>query len=137
MTSTREPAEALPELHLRPSLLDTVRYAAAMWEFQRLHFDHDWARHEGLARSIVQGPLLGNYLVHTVERWVGGDAELESIGWRNHAVVPVDTPLVCGGSAATPDADGRDVTLWIRNDEGITVVTGTARVRRSPAERAP
>jgi hydroxyacyl-ACP dehydratase HTD2-like protein with hotdog domain len=114
--------ENLPELRLRPGLLDTVRYAAAMWEFQLLHFDHERARAEGLERSIVQGPLLGTYLVRVLDE----AGTLEHLSWRNHAVVPVDTSLVCGGSV-----DGSVASLWIRDDAGATVVSGSARVRRS------
>jgi hydroxyacyl-ACP dehydratase HTD2-like protein with hotdog domain len=114
--------ENLPELRLRPGLLDTVRYAAAMWEFQLLHFDHERARAEGLERSIVQGPLLGTYLVRVLD----GAGPLEHLAWRNHAVVPVDTPLVCGGSL-----DDGVASLWIRDGHGTTVVSGSARVRRS------
>lgn len=112
--------ENLPELHLRPGLLETVRYAAAMWEFQLLHFDHERARAEGLERSIVQGPLLGTYLV----RLLDGAGSLEHLRWRNHAVVPVDTDLVCGGTVE----DGA-ARLWIRDGAGTTVVSGSARLR--------
>ncbi|MPZ79579.1 MAG: hypothetical protein GEV28_03915 [Actinophytocola sp.] len=112
----------LPELRLRPGLLDTVRYAAAMWEFQLLHFDHERARAEGLERSIVQGPLLGTYLV----RLLGGAGPLEHLEWRNHAVVPVDTDLVCGG---TLDRGTGEARLWIRDGAGTTVVSGSALVR--------
>lgn len=105
-------------------------YAAAMWEFQRLHFDHDWAQREGLPRAIVQGPLLGNYLVATVEQWTAGALELERLAWRNHAVVPVDERLTCGGTIADATPTGhRDAELWIRNQEGTTVVSGSARLR--------
>jgi hydroxyacyl-ACP dehydratase HTD2-like protein with hotdog domain len=110
----------LPELALRPGLLDTVRYAAAMWEFQLLHFDPERARAEGLDRPIVQGPLLGTYLARVLD----GAGTLEHLAWRNHAVVPVDTGLVCGGSLV----DGA-ATLWIRDTAGTTVVSGSARVR--------
>lgn len=114
--------ENLPELRLRPDLLDTVRYAAAMWEFQLLHFDHDRARAEGLERSIVQGPLLGTYLA----RVLAPAGTVEHLEWRNHAVVPVGTDLVCGGTV-DPETGAADV--WIRDGDGTTVVTGTARVR--------
>jgi hydroxyacyl-ACP dehydratase HTD2-like protein with hotdog domain len=114
--------ENLPELRLRPDLLDTVRYAAAMWEFQLLHFDHDRARAEGLERSIVQGPLLGTYLA----RVLAPAGTVEHLEWRNHAVVPVGTDLVCGG---TVDRETGAADVWIRDGDGTTVVTGSARVR--------
>jgi hydroxyacyl-ACP dehydratase HTD2-like protein with hotdog domain len=128
-----EPDElALPELILRPGLLDTVMYAGAMWEFQRLHFDHEWAAHEGLARAIVQGPLLGNYLARTVGAATPAGWELAQLGWRNWAVVHVDEQLRCGGEW-TPAAAGstREARLWIRDGSGIEVVSGSARLRPS------
>lgn len=108
-------------------------YAAAMWEFQRLHFDHDWARREGLARAVVQGPLLGNYLAQTVEEWTAGVPELERVAWRHHAVVSVGEPLTCGGTVSAPDVDGRrEAVLWIRDSQAATVVSGSAGFRPVP-----
>jgi len=120
----------LPELTVHPGLLDTVMYSAAMWEFQRLHFDNEWARHEGLDRAVVQGPLLGNYLVRTVEAAMPPGLELAQLAWRNRAVVHVDEYLSCGGALARPAADGtRDVELWIRDGSDTPDVTGSARLR--------
>jgi hypothetical protein len=70
----------------------------------------------------VQGPLLGTYLA----RVLAGAGTVEHLEWRNHAVAPVGTDLVCGG---TLDPDTGEADVWIRNGEGITVVTGSARVR--------
>lgn len=117
----------IPVYEVRPGLLDTVRYAAAMWEFQRLHFDHAWARREGLAGAVVQGPLLGNYLARTVTEALPAGQELARLAWRNVAVVPVDEPLRCGGSWTAPDA----AELWICDGSGAVVVSGTAELRRT------
>lgn len=120
------------ELRKRPGLLETTMYAAAMWEFQRLHFDHDWARQEGLDRAIVQGPLLGNYLVETLDRWTCGVLEIERLTWRHHAVVEVDEALTCSGSIAPPTEEGhREAQLRIADDRGRTMVSATASLRPS------
>lgn len=135
-----EPEATTPlfELTKRPSLLETTMYAAAMWEFQRLHFDHDWARREGLARAIVQGPLLGNYLVETLDMWMRGVLDLERLTWRHHAVVEVDEVLTCSGSVAPPTEDGRrEAHLQIQDERGRTMVSATASLRSSAAGREP
>lgn len=112
----------------------TAMYAAAMWEFQRHHYDHDWARAEGLSQAIVQGPLLGNYLVETLDVWSGGVLDLSQLAWRHHAVAHVDEELTCGGAVTPPGPDRtREAVLWIRGDRGETKVTATARLRRRPA----
>jgi hydroxyacyl-ACP dehydratase HTD2-like protein with hotdog domain len=127
---------ALPELRVRPGLLDTVRYAAAMWEFQRLHFDHDWARTEGMDRAIVQGPLLGNYLARTVQEATPPGYEVASLQWRNLAVVHVEEDLRCGGEWSADAPDGtRAADLWIRDASGATVVTGSATIRLTGGAR--
>jgi hydroxyacyl-ACP dehydratase HTD2-like protein with hotdog domain len=121
----------LPELAVQPGLLDTVMYAAAMWEFQRLHFDQEWAMREGLARPVVQGPLLGNYLARMLDAGMPEGFELAHLAWRNRAVVYVGENLRCGGTL-TAQADGTlDAALWIRDGSDTTVVTGTARLRPS------
>jgi len=120
---------ALPELAVQPGLLDTVIYAAAMWEFQRLHFDEAWARHEGLERPVVQGPLLGNYLVRTVAAGTPAGFELAEIRWRNRAVVPVGEQLRCGGTLDPGPGDCFDAALWMVDSSGAEVVTGSARLR--------
>jgi hydroxyacyl-ACP dehydratase HTD2-like protein with hotdog domain len=125
----------LPELILRPGLLDTVMYAGAMWEFQRLHFDHQQAVHEGLASAVVQGPLLGNYLARTIEAGMPPGFELAQLGWRNRAVVHIDEELRCGGELTPVAADGsREARLWIRDGSQTEVVSGSARLR--PTTRA-
>jgi hydroxyacyl-ACP dehydratase HTD2-like protein with hotdog domain len=121
--------ESLPELAVTPQLMDAVMYAAAMWEFQRLHFDEAWARHEGLPGPIVQGPLLGNYLARAVTQGAPVDARLERLAWRNRAVVQVGVPLRIGGALGPPDLEGRRAAeLWIVDGSGSSVVTGSAQL---------
>ena len=55
---------------VQPTIRHAVMYAAAMWEFQRIHYDDRWAREEeGLPGAVVQGPVLGNYLVQSIQHW--------------------------------------------------------------------
>lgn len=127
-------SEDLPEWTVTPALIDTVMYAGAMWEFQRLHFDEQWAHREGLPGPIVQGPLLGNYLVRTVEEGMDGRYEVSRVDWRNLATVRVGDTLTCGGTVDHGPGGEVSGQLWITN-EGTVVVRGTATLRRR-AERA-
>ena len=127
-----EPAGTpITEWTVQPGLIDAVMFAGAMWEFQRLHFDHDWARQEGLERAIIQGPLLGNYLTRTVDEQLGGSYELDQITWRNRATVNVDEVLTCGGTLYLPSTDVPTADLWITDEAGTTVISGSAVLRPS------
>lgn len=119
----------ITEWTAQPGLIDVVMFAGAMWEFQRLHFDHDWAGQEGLERAIIQGPLLGNYLTRTVDEQLGGAYGLDQITWRNLATVNVDELLTCGGTLHVPAHDIPTADLSITNETGATVISGTAVLR--------
>jgi len=95
---------ALPELRTTPTLIDAVMYAAAMWEFQKIHFDDAWARAEQLEGAILQGPALGNILTRTLGQWAGPRARLTRLTWRNRGVALLGQPLVCRGSVRATQA---------------------------------
>lgn len=123
-------AEMGPE-SFDPSLTRLVMYAAAMWEFQRIHFDPEWARTEGLEGPIVHGPLLGTYLEQAVVRWMGDDATLRELEWRNRATAAADVGLAVRGTvtAVTRDGDGNwlcHCALVMDAADGTRVLTGRA-----------
>lgn len=119
----------LPDLVVTPELIDAVQYAAAMWEFQKLHFDPDWARAEGLDGPIAQGPLLGNYLARLVGGWAGPRGRLVRLSWRNRGVAVLGHSLTCSGrvTGTAPDSrpcmDGSPAGL-VRCDLAITSAAG-------------
>jgi len=141
------PGDELPTLHVTPTLMQAVMYAAAMWEFQRIHFDPVWAREaEGLDGAILQGPMLGNYLTRAIGTWARPPARLARLTWRNRGVAPLDEALrvtarveAChrGGSlSGTPELSelsglpvGKarlDVGLAILNPRNETILAGNA-----------
>jgi hydroxyacyl-ACP dehydratase HTD2-like protein with hotdog domain len=129
-TGLIEPGLQLPERRVHLTLLDVVRFAAAMWDFQRLHYDDAWARIEGLPRSIAQGPLLVNHLVQTVESALHPKWVLLRIEWRHLAPALVGDTVVCGGETVTPVEPGTlRLGVWIRSTDDCDLVSGTAELR--------
>ncbi len=142
--------DALPEFKVVPTLLGAVMYCAAMWEFQKIHFDHDWAKsRENLDGAIIQGPVLGNYLARCVMGWAGPRARLTRLAWRNHGVAPLEEQLVCSGRVCARravEATERNVIgmagvidceLAIVNPRGEKIVSGSASVALAQATREP
>lgn len=120
-------------VEFEPTLLRLVMYASAMWEFQRIHFDYEWARREGLEAPIVHGPLLGTYLSQVARDWGGRGAELRRLGWRNESVAVVDRLLTADGAVTQvqTQADGGwlcDCDLQIRATDGTRILSGQATV---------
>lgn len=127
-----EIGDTLPVFTIDPTLVQVVMYAAAMWEFQRIHFDRDWAVGEGLPGPIVHGPLLGNYLTQAAASWAGTDCTIRRLQWRNRGIAPIDEPLSCGGAVTgkslVDGASAIDCDVWIDNSIGDRIVTGSITV---------
>jgi acyl dehydratase len=131
--------DRLPAFSVQPTIRNAVMYAAAMWEFQRIHYDHEWAREqEGLPGAVVQGPVLGNYLAQAVAHWTGPDAVLKRLEWRNHGLVAFGDTVNCEGTLAAKRREARaqsgagvpvlEYSLALVNQRGEKVLSGTARV---------
>ena len=125
--------DRLPEFTLRPTLRHAVMYAAAMWEFQRIHYDAQWARDkEGLPGAVVQGPVLGNYLAQAIAHWTGPAAVVKHLEWRNHGLVAFGDVIRCQGTVTAKHAEGGnsllECALEMLNQRGEKVVSGSARV---------
>lgn len=113
----------------QPTLTDLVMFAAAMWEFQRIHFDPAWARREGLDAPIVHGPMLGTLLARALEDWAGDAGRLEHLRWRNERLAHVDEALEVGGQVLTT----REVNGGLACDCGLTITSAAGRVASAEA----
>jgi acyl dehydratase len=124
--------DEFPPFAAEPTLMQVVMYAAAMWEFQRIHFDAAWAVREGLPGPIAHGPLLGNYLAQALASWTGPGAVIRHLEWSNRGVAPIGESLSCGGvvTGSGESADGvvMECDVWIDNPRGERIVTGSAVV---------
>lgn len=130
--------DTMPEFVVQPTLRHAVMYAAAMWEFQRIHYDEAWARNrEGLPGAVVQGPVLGNYLAQAIARWAGPEAVLKQLEWRNHALVAFGDEIRCIGKVVAMEAGDTGAAsvpptvrfdLEMHNQRQEKVVSGAAAV---------
>ena len=123
--------DALPDLQVTPTLQNAVMYAAAMWEFQKIHFDHEWSRtREHLDGAIIQGPVLGNYLARALGRWAGPRGRIKRLAWRNHGTAPLGEALVCSGRVTARHENGLvDCELASTNPRAEKIVSATASVQ--------
>jgi hydroxyacyl-ACP dehydratase HTD2-like protein with hotdog domain len=125
--------DRLPAFSVQPTLRNAVMYAAAMWEFQRIHYDDQWAREqEGLPGAVVQGPVLGNYLVQTIAAWTGPQGALRRLEWRNHGLVAFGDDIRCEGTVVSKQPGDRSIQvgccLEMLNQRNEKVVSATATV---------
>ena len=129
--ATLRDGDALPE---RIHVCDSVQlflYNAALWNANRIHFDHPYATGvEGYAGLVIAGPLIGDWLSQCVTNWLGTDGRLVSLEYSNRRAAYVDEPLTAGGVVREIDRQSRRVRLelFVRNEAGEIVAPGTALV---------
>jgi hydroxyacyl-ACP dehydratase HTD2-like protein with hotdog domain len=124
--------EALPPLVKRPTAVQLFRYAAVTWNAHRIHFEQQYARQEGHADVLVQGPLHGAFLAQLVNDWAGPRGRVCSLRWSNRApAIPGDTLSAGGRVIGKRSEAGRhlvELELIETNQRGDQCVLGQATV---------
>ncbi len=118
--------QALPAMKKEIRLPDMMSYGAATWDFARIHYDAPYARTQGLPGPVVDGQMLGAFLVQLVQDWAGPRTFLQCLSFQNRGMVLPGDVLTCGGRVSTiRQKDGHtlvDCDLWINNQRGERVV---------------
>lgn len=108
------------------------RYAAVNYEFAAHHWDDDVARHEGFSAPFAMAPLLHAYLHVLLRQWAGPSARIAAVGIRLRSPFLKGRSMTGGGriTALRTDAGetAADLDLWMDDDTGARLSTGTATV---------
>jgi len=134
------PASELPPLVKKITKVRMAMYAAATWDFNRGHYDREFAQGRGFPDVYIDGQVLGAYLAQLVTDWMGEGGSLKRLGLSYRGMVfPGDT-VTCGGRVSrridVGDESRLDLELWIRNQHGQEVAPGRAAVML-PAGASP
>ena len=70
-SSTMKIGQKIAVLRVPISLLQNVMYAAATWDFFRLHYDSVYAKKIGLHSPVCDGQMLGSLLVKMIVESLG------------------------------------------------------------------
>lgn len=113
----------------RPAL---VRYAGASGDFNRIHWDDEFARSVGLPGVIAHGMYSMALAARSVSAFAGDPRALRRLRVRFSAMIRPGQTLVVTGAVAAVDDDGA-VTLRFEalNDDGERVLA------KGEAELAP
>lgn len=108
------------------------RYAAVNYEFAGHHWDDDVARHEGFSAPFAMAPLLHAYLHALLRQWAGPSARINAVGIRLRSPFLKGRSMTAGGRITAIRTDAgetvADLDLWMDDDTGARLSTGTATV---------
>ena len=106
------PGQELPERMFQCEPVQLFLYNAALWNADRIHFDHPHATTvEGYPALVMAGPLLGDWLAQAANEWLGDAGFLRSIEYSNRRACYVGDVLRSVGQGKSVDAKSGDVVL--------------------------
>ena len=111
---------------------EQTRDYARQYRFESARFsDDERARRIGLPGIIVPGNMSLAYLVKLVTDWIGTrPATLVRLSTTYRQLVRPDSPLTLHGVVTSAVVGGPvELDLWLENEGGERLVTGTATVR--------
>jgi len=135
LNTSWEKGLTLPELVCGPvTRLDLVKYAGASGDYNPIHTIEEFAQEVGLDGVIAHGMLTMAYAGRMLTDFAGSEAELAEFGIRFRAVVRPGDEITCRGVIQeVSEQQGTElckIQIFADNQHGVTVVKGTAVLRR-------
>jgi len=111
--------------------MQLVKYAGASSDFNRIHYDDQFAREGGYPRVFAHGMLIMGCLGQLVSDFAGGPRGLVKLRCRFRAITWPGDVITCHGRVTRKDAAARTIELALQavNQEGNPVADGAATVR--------
>jgi hydroxyacyl-ACP dehydratase HTD2-like protein with hotdog domain len=122
------PGAHLPALIRSPTRVSCFLFAVAWWAPHRVHYDVEWAHHEGYGDVMVPGLLLNEYVVTALTSWTGDPSTLRRLTVRNTAAAFAGETLTIDAAVVDVAASEGSVTLTLDftmvKDGGVQVAGG-------------
>jgi acyl dehydratase len=122
--------ERLPALRHSTDILESAVFADWSGNHHRIHWDHDYARIEGLPHAIVNSGVLVAWVEEDLQSTFGSVAGLKKLDFRFKHPVPIGATVCFGGEVKESSSEGGHVTLhveiWVRGVEDSVHLTGNA-----------
>ncbi len=128
--------QELPDFAITLTPTALVTYAAATWDFHRMHYDPAYAAQAGLAAPVMDGQMAGGLMARQLMRFGGPDAFVRRLSYRLREMVLMGERIAIRGEvSATRIEDGRGLVecrLDIVKPDGRTVVRDAIAVLELP-----
>jgi acyl dehydratase len=128
--------ETLPEFAITLTHAALVTYAAATWDFHRMHYDPAYAAQAGLAAPVMDGQMAGGLMARQLMRFGGPDAFLRRLSYRLREMVLMGERIAIQGEVSATRIEDRrglvECRLDIVKPDGRAVVRDAIAVLELP-----
>lgn len=107
-------------------------FSAITWNRHLIHYNTEYARHDGLEDVAVHRALLGNFLAQMITDWLGEHGKLCKIEWNVRASAKPGDTLLTFGTVTDKRTENKnqflECELRIENSAGSLIAPGKATV---------
>jgi hydroxyacyl-ACP dehydratase HTD2-like protein with hotdog domain len=130
MTVILSPGEPLPDVVMVPTALQLFRYSAVTWNAHRIHYDREWAAHEGHEGLVVHSHLHAANALRVLTQGLGSEWRICKVAYRIIRSAVVGDTLTAQAELIERSDDGRTLTFALRevNQDGAACLEGSAIV---------
>ncbi len=130
--------DAIHELVKKISMVQNVMYAAATWDFHRIHYDADIVRSKGFQKPFADGQIFGAFLAQMLTDWVGFEGALKRLKLNYRTMAFVGDTVTCKGKVSEKRTEAGEnlvlCELWIENQKGERIVADAAATIAFPTK---
>lgn len=124
--------DEIPSITKSPTAMQLFMFSAVTWNRHLIHYNKEYAQHDGLEDVAVHRALLGNFLAQLLTDWLGDTGRITKIEWSVRASAKPGDALTCSGKVLEKRIeDGKqliDTEIRIENDHGTLIAPGKATV---------
>ena len=127
-----EEGHGIPALVKKPTYMQLFMFSAITWNRHLIHYNSEFAHHDGLKDVAVHRALMGSFLAQMLTDWLSEAGRVAKIEWSvRGGAAPGDT-LTCRGRVLSKKIESGEklveCEVWIEKD-GETIVPGKATVK--------
>jgi acyl dehydratase len=119
--SELKPGQSIPELHVTPDKLLTVRYAGASGDFNPIHIDEDFAKSVGLPGRILHGLWMMAQVARAQTDAAGGPEKLRRLKVQFRGMGLPEHEIVVSGTVREV-TDGRAIVDTVAEQDGKQII---------------
>lgn len=122
----------IPAITKKPTYMQLFMFSAITWNRHLIHYNAEYARHDGLPNVAIHRALIGNYLAQVLSDWIGEEGKVAKVKWNVRATaVPGDT-LVSKGRVLKKRTEGKmkiaECEIWVEKKGGEIIAPGRGEV---------
>lgn len=126
--------DRLADVELHPTATQLFRYSAVTWNSHRIHYDVEWARHEGHKGVLVHSHLHAANALRPLTDGLGPEWTITKAAYRVVRPAAAGETLIATAKVVSRSEDGNRLEFAIREDNasGEACCEGTAVAERRP-----